>query len=515
MKKLFTLFAALFALTLVACDDSDDQIQEPVVPEAELTLTSEATMEFEAAGGNGEITYTLKNPVQGVQLEASCPDSWVTDLNAGDKITFTVAGNTDNEARSTKITAKYQQKSFEVTINQAGATQQPEEPTITVSVEKVSVAGETVNFKVTSSGATRVKWMMISVNPSLPAPSAEVIFSADPQSTPCGEVEANTTAEASAKAPASGMDYAVYVAATDGKASIVSEPLVWTPGENEGGNEEPEELSVSLEKVSVEGDKLNFKVTSTGATEVKWLLQMALAPAPTAEYIMNPQSYDTFGSVTPNEVVEASVVAPMPNFEFKLYAAATDGTNIVMAAEPITWTPDESGGDEPEPSESFSSLKGDQYIECFNAILTAECYGPDKEYGTDKYHWALSLVENEDYTGSFVTLILLSESATDIAGEYTVLADLTAAGNFFAPGWGAKDGEDVYINDSMFMNMDNGQQAPLVAGKVKIVKKTDSSEKEYYDFDLQLKDDFSPTPHWVNGWIKAYIEMAEIYPYEE
>ncbi len=734
MKKFFTLFAALFALTLVACDDSDDQIQEPVVPKAELTLTSEATMEFEAAGGNGEITYTLKNPVQGVQLEASCPDSWVTNLNAGDKITFTVASNTDTEARSTKITAKYQQKSFEVTINQAGATQQPEEPTITVSVEKVSVTGETVNFKVTSSGATKVKWMMIPVNPNLPAPDANTILNAAPSmGILCGEVEANTTAEASAKAPTSGMDYAVYVAATDGKASIVSEPLVWTPGEG-GGNEEPEELGVELVQVSQNGDTLNFIVASSGATKVKWMMVMATMGAPDANTILNAdpsmgmlcgeveanteaeasitapmtgmefavyaaatdgtnnvvseplkwtpteggnepeelsvelvqvsQNGDTLnfivassgatkvkwmmamammgapdantilnadpqftpcgeveanteaevsakapmtgmefavyavatdgtnsvvseplkwtpteggnepevlgvevtkisqngttmnfmvtsskatkvkwmmamaamgapdantilnadpsmgmlcGEVEANTEAEASVTAPVAGMEFAIYAAATDGTNSVVS-EPLVWTPGEGGGEEPEPepSKSFSTLAGDLWADCIdgNAVLMAECYGLDEDYGTNKYLWAVSIaekmVETEDgpaFSGHFVMLYLLSESATDIVGEYTVLADPTAAGNFFAPGWGEWDGEEAYINDSMWMNLDTGDQAPLTTGKIRIQDKGTRYEIDTVDTQDDAK-------HILTLWYKVNTEKVTIIPAE-
>ena len=57
MKKLFTLFFAL-PLLFVACDENPET-PKPTPNEPTLELTSEATMEFDAEGGKGEITYNL------------------------------------------------------------------------------------------------------------------------------------------------------------------------------------------------------------------------------------------------------------------------------------------------------------------------------------------------------------------------------------------------------------------------------------------------------------------------
>ena len=55
LNKLFLLMLAL-PLVLVACEKEKETTLNPV-----LTLTSNDSMTFEADGGNGEITYSLKN----------------------------------------------------------------------------------------------------------------------------------------------------------------------------------------------------------------------------------------------------------------------------------------------------------------------------------------------------------------------------------------------------------------------------------------------------------------------
>ena len=53
MKKFFLLFA-LCAFAFAACEKTSVE-----APKGKLTLTSKSVMNFEAAGGAGEITYAL------------------------------------------------------------------------------------------------------------------------------------------------------------------------------------------------------------------------------------------------------------------------------------------------------------------------------------------------------------------------------------------------------------------------------------------------------------------------
>ena len=140
MKKLFYLLMAL-PLLVVACDKGDEPAEEP--KKASLELTSKGEMNFEAVGGEGTITFKytpaeVDNSKQDLiaerNLEISCDAEWVEVVSEVDimlsEFGFTVAENETAEPRETKITASYNDLSFEVSVKQAAATETPEpEPT--------------------------------------------------------------------------------------------------------------------------------------------------------------------------------------------------------------------------------------------------------------------------------------------------------------------------------------------------------------------------------------------------
>ena len=129
----------------VAVKQTAKQGDDPVVEEPVLTLTSEATLEFAAEGGAGEITYTLENAQEGVELTAECAAEWVTDLTAGEKVTFTVAAN-DGDARDTKIVVAYGTQKFEVVVKQDAKVFVPQAPTEFVPVKVKASFYDTGNF---------------------------------------------------------------------------------------------------------------------------------------------------------------------------------------------------------------------------------------------------------------------------------------------------------------------------------------------------------------------------------
>ena len=118
-------------LAFVACNDPEEPTAQPV-----LTLTSEATMQFPAEGGEGVITYigefigesnevTGNFPVTEYAVEAYCDAEWVTDLVIGENIKFTVLAN-DGDARETEIDVKYGGKeAFKVAVKQAAKGEEP------------------------------------------------------------------------------------------------------------------------------------------------------------------------------------------------------------------------------------------------------------------------------------------------------------------------------------------------------------------------------------------------------
>lgn len=120
MRKLFYF---LMLLPFVACGEKSASTtpEQPETKAPVLTLTSEATIEFEATGGAGEITYLLENAVEGTMLEATCEAEWVESLATGESVTFDVVENTTQEARDTKIIVAYGELSFDVVVKQSGA----------------------------------------------------------------------------------------------------------------------------------------------------------------------------------------------------------------------------------------------------------------------------------------------------------------------------------------------------------------------------------------------------------
>ena len=131
MLKFWNLLLVTLAVVGVVACTVDNPVDEPQA-ESKLTLSSEATLEFGAEGGEGVIEYTLENSVEGVELTAECDAAWVVDLTVGEAVTFVVEANEAEEARQTQIVVAYGELSFVVDVNQAAAQIEPEpepEPT--------------------------------------------------------------------------------------------------------------------------------------------------------------------------------------------------------------------------------------------------------------------------------------------------------------------------------------------------------------------------------------------------
>ena len=136
--KLKNLFYFLLALPLVfaACEKPVEP-EQPEAKEPKLTLTSFEEINFEAEGGQGEITYTLENAVEGTTLTATCEAKWVADVTAGETVTFTVEANEETEGRETKIVVAYGELSFEVAVKQAGKAEAPKTPEFNLTSDEV------------------------------------------------------------------------------------------------------------------------------------------------------------------------------------------------------------------------------------------------------------------------------------------------------------------------------------------------------------------------------------------
>lgn len=128
------------AMLFTACDRGGNSVV-PTPEESSLILNSLAVVEVEAEGGEVEILYTLKNPVSGAEIEVAHPE-WVDGYDvAQGVITLEVSANTDNKAREGVVKVSYLAKSFDVTLFQAGATNEEPNPDV-VNFEARMLTGE-------------------------------------------------------------------------------------------------------------------------------------------------------------------------------------------------------------------------------------------------------------------------------------------------------------------------------------------------------------------------------------
>ena len=122
MKKILSLIA-LVAVALTACETPEGGKNE-VDANLKIKLTSQSVMNFEAAGGEGVITYEFENldATRANVAEAATAVAWIENLTSTQegKVTFTVAAYDGQEERSATIKVSYGEYSFQVMVKQKG-----------------------------------------------------------------------------------------------------------------------------------------------------------------------------------------------------------------------------------------------------------------------------------------------------------------------------------------------------------------------------------------------------------
>ena len=140
LKNLFYLLLAM-PLAFAACNETPDVPPTPD-PEPSFTLTSDATMEFEAQGGEGTITFVYDfTDVNEAMVDIECAADWI---EVADQIqayaasfTFAVAENETEEAREAVVRATIGNLYFEVTVKQEGKKETPKTPVFELVSEEV------------------------------------------------------------------------------------------------------------------------------------------------------------------------------------------------------------------------------------------------------------------------------------------------------------------------------------------------------------------------------------------
>ena len=123
-----------------------DQDGRPINENATFVINSERTMEFDAAGGNGAISYTITGGDEGDKVAAESNEEWIEILDIdSDTVGFKVAQNTKTSTREGIITLNYGSNSNTVQIKQAAATTE-----LTLTADRGVVRlGESVSFTAT------------------------------------------------------------------------------------------------------------------------------------------------------------------------------------------------------------------------------------------------------------------------------------------------------------------------------------------------------------------------------
>ncbi|CCY34943.1 uncharacterized protein BN796_00173 [Alistipes sp. CAG:831] len=121
--KLSLIAASLASVFMFAsCNKPDNE--ETGNPELTITSPENDTIKVAIAGGPCEITYTLKNPVEGVNLQVEAAEGidWITDIDLATegKITFNVASNEGQQPRETTLTIQYDYIQETVVVAQEG-----------------------------------------------------------------------------------------------------------------------------------------------------------------------------------------------------------------------------------------------------------------------------------------------------------------------------------------------------------------------------------------------------------
>ena len=142
LKNLFYLLLAL-PLLAVACTKSTTSTEEPKPepgpqpenPKGELTVV-ETSIEVAFYGGEGEINYSITDGAEGAMPEVTPNADWVTNVEVGSSITFTVEFNNTTEERLAIVAVKYGETSKDVFVRQAAGYE------IDVEFEATALNGE-------------------------------------------------------------------------------------------------------------------------------------------------------------------------------------------------------------------------------------------------------------------------------------------------------------------------------------------------------------------------------------
>ena len=491
MKRFITMLV-VSAIAFMAC--KKEEAPKPPV----FNVTSEKTMNFEAAGGNGTITYTIENPSEDLSVIAQCEAEWVTDITEGTSVTFTVVANESLEARSTEITVSYGESVQKVSVSQAGRVPNP----------VLTLTSDATMPYTYEGGAGTITYTLED-----PKPGVEVTAT-------CAQ------------------DWITDI--------TVGDQITFNVAENEENEAREATIAVAYGDLG-----FDVKVTQEGNPVIKFVAACLDAQYYGTEYsdynnyyvILSDNGLDAAGaglsnstyfyfdmySVTPNST--ADIVIPNGVYTFDpddSFTANTfsnlwsrmittkEGDNsdvsyysegtMTVTSEGIEVLLETENGEkyrvvyEGAPvieGEPLSNLEDDYSADSDNGYFYAENWGDYFEIG--KNDWLVSVYteapdpETGKSSGEVFMLELLNDSSDDIVGTYSpmTMTDAlagNATGNTYLIGEYEQDGEDLYPLCSWLLSIVNNVidgeiMAPMAEGEVVITKNEDVYTFTYNGYD--------------------------------
>lgn len=145
------LFVAM-SLALTACDKAPVEEQKPV----KFEVTSEASVEIEAEGGDLVIEYTIENPKAGATVMATTEADWIKETAESyatdGKIALLVELNEKESSRMATIEVRYDTFVKSVSVKQLGATPvSPDAPVLSIEKSSVEASVEGGSYSVAYS----------------------------------------------------------------------------------------------------------------------------------------------------------------------------------------------------------------------------------------------------------------------------------------------------------------------------------------------------------------------------
>ncbi|MBR6721450.1 MAG: BACON domain-containing protein [Alistipes sp.] len=526
MRKLFTLLA-LCTFALVACEPTEEPENNPKL-EVEFSITSANPMEFDAAGGAGEITYEVKNFEGTPTVIARRDVAWIENLTSADgKVTFNVAANEVTEARSTTIELTFEGEEYTVTVNQAAGAEKP-------AVEFTITSANPMEFEA-AGGAGEITYEVKNFE-GTPFVGAECEAAWIENLTPdAGKISFNVAANEVTEARSTtieltfeGEKYPVTVnqAAAEKQPETQYDVDITVPylngtyyGSYGGSNGYNyyiylSEMGLVGEDSLKEGDGHCYRLdlySSVMATDDPAILPQGVYTVDlsdsgaagtcgiTYSFHINIVNGEISGSMDGLEsgtitVTENRVEAILELYSGQVHRVVYEGSLELDYEE---------GG---VSYDSVSTLVGDLSLNYESDYIVAETYGDEEGIGCN--WWYVYLYESvnwdtQEISGhGFNIELFVDPAAEDITGTYVALTDenIDNPAGTFIPGAYDIDGYSIYPYYSWYITGDYSSFAPIMDGTITITADADG----VYTFTFDCVDDAGNA---ITGQTWGYAEL--------